>query len=565
MIVDCSWSYSIDDIFSDVLSPTVTFADLTIDQIDKQIIEHEGALSSSQPDRINVQHHRAIAKYRGHRNEITDVIFVNLPAEIFRDIVLLYRALFTGRFPADNRWFKIAHVCRRWRNFVLSIPPLFSQLLLSKSPTNNDVMNEFLLLSGHTSLQLVCKQQTQPILEIIPRITNHLDRIEKISLTQASYNLWREYYPFMCGLNTLAVSGISRPFELPFPPSSLKRLSITFNAFHDVRALRILDTLAHLPSLEDLRLGTSLFGGLGQRPENDTMPHVPTHTHSIRLKRLFLQVDHSNAWHVLEFVHVIERICVIEPWEGWEDNRVLQVIHDKLISGSTFPSHVEDSAMLLWREPNGYSVMELMIGNVQSVHWKLVGQPLNFSDDVPVIAMPKVFLRFTASTESDILLGQTYTRTFSQLQRLLVNPRLSIRPQCLALAYQCHNIGTLEVLCFEEDTVFDAIQLLTRILGQTGPESAMDNGHFRCSMLRTVAVRRCANLDEVPTCKPRARGECFEDLNKLLLMRRQLGLELELLEFDLSDEECEVDIKKDVYRSFENVVARLVYRTPGSQ
>ena len=69
----------------------------------------------------------------------------------------------------------------------------------------------------------------------------------------------------------------------------------------------------------------------------------------------------------------------------------------------------------------------------------------------------------------------------------------------------------------------------------------------------------------MPTCKRRARGECFEDLNKLLLIRRQLGLELELLEFDLSDEECEVDIRKDVYKSFENVVARLVYRTPGSQ
>ena len=128
-----------------------------MEDADNRIVEHAAQIVKLRA--LIVKHQRAIAKYKGHRNTLTDTITSKLPVEIFSDILLHYASMCRDpkESPRGERyylWVKLLHICRRWRNIACSTPMLFSHIRVCDQPHDAELAKHFLHFSGQTALHL---------------------------------------------------------------------------------------------------------------------------------------------------------------------------------------------------------------------------------------------------------------------------------------------------------------------------------------------------------------------------------------------------------------------------
>ncbi|KAK7681524.1 hypothetical protein QCA50_015256 [Cerrena zonata] len=220
----------------DIVKPGTSFRNLTQDAIRVQIAEHEDAIAKLQAKIAH--HHRAIARYRGCLNEVVPQINRVLPTELFSEIFLecsASRQVVEHRLKMDfYRWLKVAHVCRSWRNIVLSTPLLFSSLRIPTKHTSH--LDEFLQFSRQANLhvrllQPITHRQSDNLGGNWNQVVPHLPRTETLTLYVKPPN---QEWPVCSTLTT---------FECTIPSTEPKWFH---NLHHVMPALQILITTVEI-------------------------------------------------------------------------------------------------------------------------------------------------------------------------------------------------------------------------------------------------------------------------------------------------------------------------------
>ncbi|KAK7695555.1 hypothetical protein QCA50_000191 [Cerrena zonata] len=151
-----------------------------------------------------INHHsRAIARYQGRLYELEPRVHIRkLPIEILAGIFLRYRTLCHKAEPTFfYAWFRVAHVCRFWRNIVRTTPLLFSYIqTIDKAPLQ---MKEFLRISLETPLHIRYNggfSDKSNWKECIP----HFGRVRSLELFDNPHNTKWPTYP---EVHTLSIEG----------------------------------------------------------------------------------------------------------------------------------------------------------------------------------------------------------------------------------------------------------------------------------------------------------------------------------------------------------------------
>ncbi|KAK7683021.1 hypothetical protein QCA50_013693 [Cerrena zonata] len=268
----------IDGFPPEVVTPGTSFSNLTPAEIHAQITSHETVVSRL--EYLLLHHRRAIARYRGSLNEIVPSINRSLPPEILSEIFLRYRRVHnygTQYIHDANRsfypWLKAAHVCRSWRNIVLSTSLLFDTLHMPMMHTSFG--GDFLRLSGKRPLYLEIHYpwwyQCTPLLHRTRSVIVHSDPSHDWvwkwpTCPTVSYFDWcpskvlprrlldrdlRDVMPNLQCLKTTKSVSICDTF-----PRTLKTLILTGNMPPGRRVEEILLKLHELPQLENLSISS---------------------------------------------------------------------------------------------------------------------------------------------------------------------------------------------------------------------------------------------------------------------------------------------------------------------
>lgn len=147
-----------------------------LDEQRKSIEELQDSIKELQ-DSI-AKHHRTIAAIQAHRNSLVPTINSILLTEILAEIFLQLVTEAEQQRHYRYSWIKVAHVCRYWRDVVLSCPRLFSYI---RFPTRDDHhLEEFLRLSTTTPLTLYADEEPG---DAWVAIAPHLPRTQSLTMT----------------------------------------------------------------------------------------------------------------------------------------------------------------------------------------------------------------------------------------------------------------------------------------------------------------------------------------------------------------------------------------------
>ncbi|KAK7690072.1 hypothetical protein QCA50_006718 [Cerrena zonata] len=138
-----------------------------------------------------LKHFRAIAFYQGHINVRKRGINTILPREVLSEVFyVIARHDFTiasDNFePPSLSWLELAHVCRYWRNIVLTSPRIFSLVYL---PAGNQ-----------DRLQACLHYSRQAPLDVI-----YCDNLNQVDRQKWLYNQWLTLHPHLSHTRTLTL------------------------------------------------------------------------------------------------------------------------------------------------------------------------------------------------------------------------------------------------------------------------------------------------------------------------------------------------------------------------
>lgn len=309
----------------------------------------------------------------------------------------------------------------------------------------------------------------------------------------------------------------------------MRRLSITYTPSSNVNRTRLLDVLARLPSLDDLRLE----GAWNVHSEN--VSGVASSLDIIPLKVLMLRIHPRDLFLFLHSIPVTETICIRDlpsaPYSRHELRDVLELVWDKLFYDPTRLVNKEHYTRLTYvLDYNGPS-MEFSVGDLESANWAPGTFKDSFVEDYndQEITYPKFHISIslfdTSHIEEDIV--SIFHQILLRTDHLLVGSGLEIMIGMNAFMDKCQNITTLELISSDANDISHVILLLSRALRRNNPFTLTEA--FKFPMLRTVTIRRCSNATiQWPS------GMSFLNLRNVLVVRRDYGLGLQLLTFDFS-------------------------------
>lgn len=141
-----------------------------------------------------VKYRRILAVARNRRNRMIPKIST-LPTEILIEIIMQVQFLYNS-----YKWLTLAHVCRHWRDIILSCPRLFSRVELPVHDLAH--LREFVRLSGSIPLTVVWSQaltQTHPWVHYSwNAIVPHLSRTQGLQIGGTPKCLLDHPWPQSC-------------------------------------------------------------------------------------------------------------------------------------------------------------------------------------------------------------------------------------------------------------------------------------------------------------------------------------------------------------------------------
>ncbi|KAK7679180.1 hypothetical protein QCA50_017758 [Cerrena zonata] len=164
-----------------VVPPHTFFPGLATEALLNPITEHETIVSSNRP--VMVHHpRRAIARYQGCFNETAPLINRMLPLEILVEIFCICAAI-CRKSKFTYRWFRLAHVCKAWRNLVMGTPSLFYHI---RAPVKQIAhLEEFLKLSAPLPLRILVRRMDSSSRSATwSTLLHHLPRTEYLMLEE---------------------------------------------------------------------------------------------------------------------------------------------------------------------------------------------------------------------------------------------------------------------------------------------------------------------------------------------------------------------------------------------
>ena len=526
-MTSCIFLYSLDVFALDDIIADKSFDRLTVENIDNRIAEHEAQI---------LKHQRAVAKYKGHRNTLTDTITSKLPIEIFSDILLRYasmcrdpKELFHGK--RHYLWVKILHISRRWRNIACSTPMLFSHIRVCDQPHDAELAKHFLHFSGQTALHLQTELYGRSKAnreELSALLSNHAHRIATMC---SNRHLMVEIYHSMNNLRSIEI----RPGNfhqtrsenfIKYPlPSSLTRLIFTSEAFSHTSPQEFLSAIGGLSLLQELQIVDPLL--------SEAWRYLP-HTTVGPLKTVILTGSTYDVLSLLWYITVAVEgsLCIkVESRSSDDLCDLLHEVNEKLFST---PSPL-DVIYSMWV---GTSLLEddsfeYSIGDPESVTRKsIISGNSNIAIDLdnPPTVYPRFHLHLVHLRRKNGLvasypmetIGDEFSTAFSATTRFVVDIHRLRRSVVGELLEKSENLTTLELL---SRCNFSRVVKTLRwwFLDFSGVSSS---GIF--PLLHTLVISHTS--DEVPV----AIGQAISSLYDILRIRKESGLAIQTLVVDFS-------------------------------
>lgn len=371
-------SHSHNDFPPDIVQPGTSFSNLAQGDIRARIADHEDAIMQLQAKIAH--HHRAIARYRGCLNEIVPQINRVLPPELFSEIFLMCSASHQAiehRLKMDfYRWIKVAHVCRSWRNIVLSTSQLFSSIRIPTKLTSH--LQQFLQFSRKANLHIrlllpLTHRQSDNFGESWSQVIPHLPRAETLTLYVKPPSL---EWPICCALTTFQCtipSTESKWFDnlchvmptlrtlvttveilgtdwlsSPLPPT-IVTLKLDHYVARPLGSMeQLLQKCNELPSLETLAFSSLQQNDYPSRPSHDNA----TRSLARRLKWVSLSGASTPILTLLAHASIIERLDLSMTSDSGEHITSLShILGTKLPSVQIAPmfSATVDVTMRTWK------------------------------------------------------------------------------------------------------------------------------------------------------------------------------------------------------------------------
>lgn len=378
---------SLDDFPPDVVEPGTPFCNLSIEHIHSRIASHKTTLARL--ENLVFHHRRAIARYHSSLNEVIPSIN-KLPTEILSEIFDHCRTIY-GYYNMPSQpgshlytWFKVAHVCRCWRNIVIANPSLFNRLQLStqRHPCRT---KEFLRLSKRVPLHIILSFDNPPdslwkeFTPLIPRtrtLSIHLPELARQdwkwpTFPELTCLKWCPDRGFRYGAFDRDISEImpklqylqtcieifGREWSSHSLPRTLKTLILSHVGVGRIGHVNnILVKLVELPQLENLSLAPDYHDYISQSHRKSS--------HLGHLKNLRLRSSISTILLFLEHVGSVDRITLAITG-GKEDMwlKLPEMLKTKLTPvqpGSTRLKHMYDSNKVA----GNMSMSQLLIADV---------------------------------------------------------------------------------------------------------------------------------------------------------------------------------------------------------
>lgn len=545
-----------------IIPPNTSFEHLTVDEIDAKIAEHEAVIAEHQA--IMAQHYRAIAKFRGCRNRITDVMASRLPVEILQEILLhcshTDQALSKRSLCESGHyeWLKLAHVCRRWRNLVCSLSRLFSRIYLFSRPSELDILKGFLPLSGQRNLHLLFyplfRVDECHFEELTQLLFGHMHRVETVKMTPALFYEWQELYRPMANLQSftllpsyqMSLAPSRRKGIIPSPfPSSLRRLTLIGHSF---RADLMVEALANLPRLEELQL---------EDPDVRLPPDVScnvSNAHISSLKFLRLEADISILSFFLQFLNVTATgiLCVVIS--SYDDSGELQDVLQTL-ERKVFHMHALPHSAKLQGAGSFGEYWQLSLGSKETIN-AVSATPYgeledDHSDLLSRLELPRLHVSImdygSLSTISVVeSISQAFPLSMSHIQRFVVNVVKHIQEYFKQMLNGPH-FYTLELVVCHKDAALTTSSLYNWLLDMKGTPTSV------LSQLRTLTIHFLWTSNSLWHMQT-----YFRALHDALRVHQKNGLVLESVNLDFHDAKID-EIVLDAVARLKNVVADVSY------
>lgn len=541
------------DVFSleDVISDT-SFDRMTVEDIDNRIAEHEAQIDILRT--LMIKHQRAIAKYQGHRNTLTDTITSKLPVEIFSDILLRYGLMCRKRkeyFDDETPylWLKLAHVSRRWRNVVFSLPSLFSYIRVGGIKSHNvDSARNFLHFSGQRAIHLdtLLRAGSRDDPDLLKLLSDHAHRIETMESNPLPLI---ELYHRMTNIRSLVIgsgwTSWSRTFLKDPLPSSLTRL-IFADVFPSTSPQEFLRAVGGLTNLQELLVAwpslPSTWNGTPQSP----MTIRP-------LKTVVLTGSLIDVCRLLPYLAVASdgSLCIEVKSQKVVDDLwyIFRLIHAKLFDvSSPDPPH----SMRLSSHDTG--CIEYYIGALEALRQELPDEGSRFRTiinlDDPPILWPRLYFHLNIpgrSHDASLLhmmerIEQEPSTSYSVTTHLILDLDELDRNAVKMLLERGKNLSIIELFCRR-----DFFHVARTIYGWFVDASGTPTQAF--PLLHTLIISRAYGYFD-----PR-----LSTLYDALRIRKEGGLEIQTLVMDLSasyteftpDVEEMVEMLRDVVLEFQ--------------
>ncbi|TFK94765.1 hypothetical protein K466DRAFT_535178 [Polyporus arcularius HHB13444] len=375
----------------------------------------------------------------------------------------------------------LSHVCRHWRNLMLTRPHLWTFIRVTGSFPNRIMVNEMIERSGDFPLSILLTDSEQSndalydLLGVISVISDHSERIRELGIILRRHarlvldslsecrlprleKLWIETQlePEDCYAASPAIS----IFDTVITPLRVIHVSqMVFNRlpFHDLTQLELicgvspplyelLDTIRHSPLLQTLTLSIVLSkdedgdededeDDADDEDEDDTVPHnEPTAVLSC-LSRLQLQVDpvFSDAFSVLPHIAFPSSTAVYFSFSGRRFASSLSTGCESLEALARSVEHVsfaldDNHAYLVSRSPQlsiDYEVADVEFDEPGQAQGEFAARLCEGFLAVPLPVLTSLSIRIFADPDSGLVLNhERFVRLFEavpSIQRLAVD------------------------------------------------------------------------------------------------------------------------------------------------